>query len=319
MSKENKKHYLIYQTTNLVNNKIYIGKHITENIEDNYFGSGKYFHRAIEKYGIENFEFKILFELQNEEEMNLLEKHVVTQDFCDRKDTYNINVGGDGGWNYVNSKNGPYAAGSKKRHDAVVLANKNRNIQQSHIKANITRQNWSEEKRKTVFMNMSNGFKTLMKNDPTFAKRRAEKNKGKKASPELKQKLSRLKQGKNNNQFGKVWIMNKSLQQCKCVDKTFKLEPGWEYGRCSFDPIILQKKKDAEQKRLLRKQLKEEKQLQRLNTYRAMYKFFIEHNNDFELLAKVFNYQYTRNAFMAACKKLLDEYIPLPNNRWKNK
>ena len=50
-----------------------------------------------------------------------------------------------------------------------------------------------------------------------------------------------------------------------------------------------------------------------------MYKFFIEHNNDFELLAKVFNYQYTRNAFMAACKKLLDEYIPLPNNRWKNK
>ena len=105
MNEENKKkHYLIYQTTNLVNNKIYIGKHITENIEDQYFGSGKNLKRAIEKYGLENFEFKILFELQNEEEMNLLEKCIVTQNFCDREDTYNINVGGDGGWSYVNNK-----------------------------------------------------------------------------------------------------------------------------------------------------------------------------------------------------------------------
>ena len=34
--------------------------------------------------------------------MNLLEKTVVTPEFCAREDTYNINVGGDGGWNYVN-------------------------------------------------------------------------------------------------------------------------------------------------------------------------------------------------------------------------
>jgi len=35
--------------------------------------------------------------------MNLLEKYVVTPEFCARKDTYNINVGGDGGWSYVNN------------------------------------------------------------------------------------------------------------------------------------------------------------------------------------------------------------------------
>lgn len=34
--------------------------------------------------------------------MNLLERCVVTKEFCDRTDTYNINVGGDGGWSYVN-------------------------------------------------------------------------------------------------------------------------------------------------------------------------------------------------------------------------
>jgi hypothetical protein len=35
--------------------------------------------------------------------MNLLEKHVVTQEFCDREDTYNLNTGGDGGWDYANN------------------------------------------------------------------------------------------------------------------------------------------------------------------------------------------------------------------------
>lgn len=96
------KHYLIYQVTNLLNNKIYVGKHETFNIEDRYFGSGKIITAAIKKHGIENFEFKILIDLKNEEEMNLLEKLVVTEEFCRRDDVYNIKVGGDGGWDHVN-------------------------------------------------------------------------------------------------------------------------------------------------------------------------------------------------------------------------
>ena len=104
MKEENnkQKHYLIYQITNLVNGKIYIGQHITTDIEDNYFGSGNLIRAAINKHGLENFEFKILIDLKNKEEMNLLEKMVVTEEFCKRDDVYNIKVGGDGGWDYVN-------------------------------------------------------------------------------------------------------------------------------------------------------------------------------------------------------------------------
>lgn len=102
IKKNTQKHYLIYQTTNLVNGKIYIGKHETFNIEDKYFGSGNLIRAAIKKYGLENFEFKILIDLKNREEMNLLEKLVVTEEFCARPDTYNIKVGGDGGWDHVN-------------------------------------------------------------------------------------------------------------------------------------------------------------------------------------------------------------------------
>lgn len=43
----------IYQTTNLINGKVYIGQHMSESFDANYYGSGKWLKRAIAKYGIE--------------------------------------------------------------------------------------------------------------------------------------------------------------------------------------------------------------------------------------------------------------------------
>jgi dissimilatory sulfite reductase (desulfoviridin) alpha/beta subunit len=63
--------YTIYKTTNLVNGKIYIGKHQTKDPHDNYLGSGKQLGYAIKKYGIENFKKEILFVFDNEAEMNV--------------------------------------------------------------------------------------------------------------------------------------------------------------------------------------------------------------------------------------------------------
>jgi len=100
LSKSRKnKYHLIYKTTNLVNNKIYIGAHSTNDINDGYIGSGKMLHFAIKKYGIENFKREVLYMFNSPEEMFEKEKEIVTEDFVSREDVYNIVTGGFGGFN----------------------------------------------------------------------------------------------------------------------------------------------------------------------------------------------------------------------------
>lgn len=109
-------HYLLYKITNLVNGKTYIGKHVTKDIEDNYWGSGSLIKKAIQKYGLENFKFEVLIDLKNEEELDLLEQAVVNEDFVSRPDTYNMKVGGDGGWAPMPGEKNPMYGHSVKEY-----------------------------------------------------------------------------------------------------------------------------------------------------------------------------------------------------------
>lgn len=90
------KYYTIYQTTNLINNKIYIGLHTTDNINDGYLGSGIFLKKAIKKYGYKNFKKEILYVFDNKKDMITKEKEIVNEDFILRKDTYNMSKGGYG-------------------------------------------------------------------------------------------------------------------------------------------------------------------------------------------------------------------------------
>lgn len=86
----------IYKITNLINNKIYIGKDTTS--DSNYFGSGLLINRAFEKYGMENFVKEVIDETDDyielsKKEIFWIEKYNSTN----REIGYNISKGGDGG------------------------------------------------------------------------------------------------------------------------------------------------------------------------------------------------------------------------------
>ena len=86
--------YIIYETTNKINNKKYRGAHQTNNINDNYLGSGVIFQHAVKKYGKENFYRITLCECKSIDEMIEMEKKYVSQEWIDNNDTYNLQTGG---------------------------------------------------------------------------------------------------------------------------------------------------------------------------------------------------------------------------------
>jgi hypothetical protein len=97
---QNKRRFhTVYQTINLINNKIYIGAHSTDDLTDNYCGSGTNISRAIIKYGRDSFKKDILHIFETPEEMFSKEKEIVTPEFLKRIDVYNIVEGGYGGYN----------------------------------------------------------------------------------------------------------------------------------------------------------------------------------------------------------------------------
>lgn len=96
-----KKFNYIYLIRNNTNNKIYIGKHSTDNLDDGYMGSGKIIKRAIKKEGDENFTKEILSYADTLKTLNFLERFYIKKYKARNSDIgYNLTDGGDGGaWN----------------------------------------------------------------------------------------------------------------------------------------------------------------------------------------------------------------------------
>ena len=96
-------YFYVYKITNKINENIYIGVHKTKDLDGGYFGSGKILNSAINKYGKENFEKEIISFFETYEDALAFEKTIVNEEFVSRKDTYNIRLGGLGGFDYINS------------------------------------------------------------------------------------------------------------------------------------------------------------------------------------------------------------------------
>lgn len=218
-------YYLIYKITNTVNNKIYIGKHKTENINDSYMGSGEILHKAFEKYGINKFKKEIVFQCDSEEEMNQMEAKIVNEEFIARLDTYNIKLGGQGGWDYCN-KNLDI---DYKRRLEKATENKSLLFKTDRASREKMSQNSKIQYKKTGHL-LREGWKKYAQKGFYW--------KGKKHTKESKEKISKAnslrQKGELNNNYGKCWIYNYKLKESKMIksdDLIQWIEKGWDKGR----------------------------------------------------------------------------------------
>jgi hypothetical protein len=174
-------YFLVYETTNLINGKVYVGSHKTEDLNDGYLGSGKNLKRAIRKYGAENFSRRIVRSCESSEEMYELEAKIVNEEFILRKDTYNIVKGGCGGFDFINSTRTSYNlpgpgihAGHITTKSAAVKKFIDSNVKCRNCGAPIsyeTRRNGSHGKKKT-YCSISCGSTFLNRNSLSYLNRK---------------------------------------------------------------------------------------------------------------------------------------------------
>jgi hypothetical protein len=88
--------YTIYKITNKETGQIYIGQHVTNNLDDGYMGSGIRIVNSVNKHGRDIFDKDIMFVFDNFEEMDRKEAEIVNEEFIRRSDTYNVILGGTG-------------------------------------------------------------------------------------------------------------------------------------------------------------------------------------------------------------------------------
>ena len=212
--------YLIYKITNKLDNKIYIGSHKTNNIDDSYMGSGKYLNHAYNKHGIENFIKEILFVFDNATDMYDKEAELVDVTFLTEENTYNLKQGGFGGFDYINQNKLNFS--TEQNRKISPFANPTRYDDSWHIQTTARRnagiKKAVDEGRWSTFNSDINVDMCKRAQTPAAKAKRIET-------------LSKIKhqQGNANSQFGTMWITDGTSN--KKVKKDIVIPDGWNKGR----------------------------------------------------------------------------------------
>lgn len=210
---KNKKYHFIYKTTNLINEKYYIGKHSTNNLEDGYLGSGTYLRRSIRKYGKENFKREVLEFCETYEKLGEREKELITLNEIVGKQCMNLKPGGLGGLNNEEHKQKFTVAGSKAHRKYL-----KEDCQYKEKYSFICKQR--NKKRNSAFFIIGKG------KDWTGLKHTEE------SKRKIGQANSLKQQGSKNSQFGTCWIMKEGVsKKIKREELKNYLTLGWIKGR----------------------------------------------------------------------------------------
>ena len=157
----------IYEITNNINGKTYIGQHhCDENIlpdDDKYMGSGVKLHLAYKKYGIENFTKRILAICYTDKILDILEIYFIKEYRAIGKAQYNIANGG----HYADNHNPNWrenllrAIDSDEYHEKLSIAQRKRWSDESEHKrySELNKCKWKDEKFRNKNINGRMGHK----------------------------------------------------------------------------------------------------------------------------------------------------------------
>lgn len=102
---DQRKYHYIYKITRADGSeKFYIGMHSTDDLEDGYLGSGQRLWKSINKHGKDKHSKEILEFLPTRKELRDREREIVNEKLLDNKLCMNLCLGGNGGFDTVNSK-----------------------------------------------------------------------------------------------------------------------------------------------------------------------------------------------------------------------
>lgn len=196
---------IVYITENLITGKKYVGSHTTDDLNDNYLGSGQVLKLSIKKYGKENFKRTILKECETVLESRNLEEYYIKEYNTLTPDGYNISPKGGtlfGLSCHSEETKKKIGLKSKKRlesqeeRDKMSLRFKDKSYEELY---GIEKSSELKIKRKQVF-DINNPIKGKKKEDnPNFGSKRSEEtkkkisnsNKDKPKSEEHKKSLSK--------------------------------------------------------------------------------------------------------------------------------
>ena len=218
MGRKQKKYHFIYKTTNLINDKFYIGMHSTDDLNDKYIGSGKRLWYSINKYGINNFKFEILEFISNRKKLKEREKEIVNDGLLLNEKCLNIKIGGGCGFTLKQCKNG------RKISDEKLFKKYG-----SNYKSVISRKfhDFLTPDEKIKFINKIKEGQLNYDHITFLNKKHTEKTK---KEIGLANSISQI--GIKNSQYGTMWIHN-SIRNKKIKKDEFisYLNDGWIKGR----------------------------------------------------------------------------------------
>lgn len=218
-------YFSVYKITNLINNKIYIGVHKTDDLNDDYMGSGKYLKRAIIKYGVENFKKEYLGIFDNQEDMFEMESVLVNDHFVHDDGNYNLVRGGYGGWGINDSSEDHVNRAKKGRKNADFVLYKKYGEDFRRVISKLG----SDSCRKFLYEQRLN--KDFKERETKRLLSYRHLSNTPEANTKRKETFNKIKHqvGSKNSQFGTFWITNgKENKKIKNEDEIFE---GWYRGR----------------------------------------------------------------------------------------